>query len=103
MPNSGHNELIPPSGSFTPCHRKYPQAPTISALVARIDGYQLVRPKGLYTCQSASCNMNRATREHDGEVVPQRHQRFAAQAVRKDMRYAHGKCVRAASPVEERL
>src|SRR5580704_11987816 len=62
IPNSGHNELIPPSGSFTPCQRKYPHAPTISALVARIDGYQLVLPSGLYTCASASCTMKRATR-----------------------------------------
>ena len=62
MPNSGHSELIPPSGSFTPCHRKYPQAATISALVARIEGYQLVRPSGFHTWPSASCTMKRPTR-----------------------------------------
>src|SRR5438128_11786749 len=62
MPNSGHSELIPPSGSFTPCHRKYPQAATISPLVNRMDGYQLVRPSGFHTCPNASCNMKRPTR-----------------------------------------
>src|SRR5207253_10818738 len=62
MPNSGQSELIPPSGSFTPCHRKYPHAATIKALVDRMLGYQLVRPSGFQTCAAASCSMKRATR-----------------------------------------
>ena len=86
IPNSGHKELIPPSGSFTPCQRKYPHAATIRPLVPRIDGYQLVRPNGFHTWPRASCTMNRPTRvpasstvkmnkrlEHDREVIPQRH------------------------------
>ncbi len=38
IPKSGHSELIPPSGSRTPCQRKAPQAPTVRPLVIRMLG-----------------------------------------------------------------
>src|ERR1019366_8771493 len=62
MPNRGHSELIPPSGSRTPCTRKYPHAPTIAAEVAITPGIQLVRPSGADTFPSRSWSMNRPTR-----------------------------------------
>src|SRR5579864_4639974 len=62
IPNSGHSELIPPSGSRTPCQRKYPQSATMRPLVANTDGYQLVRPSGFHAWPSASCSMKRPTR-----------------------------------------
>src|SRR5438876_723042 len=61
MPNSGHNELIPPSGSRTPCHKKYPHAVTMIALVVTMDGYQLVRPSGF---------PNNSRRTVDREIRP---------------------------------
>src|SRR5581483_286476 len=54
IPNRGHSELMPPSGSLTPCQRNQPQAPTISPLVSRIEGYQLVRPMGFQMWLRAS-------------------------------------------------
>src|SRR4030095_5075561 len=44
MPNIGQSELIPPSGSRTPCTRKYPQPPTTSAEARLLLGYPEVRP-----------------------------------------------------------
>ena len=41
--------------------------------------------------------------KHDSEVVPDRHQRLAAQAVGKNVRHADGECGRAAGAIEERL
>ena len=38
IPNSGHSELIPPSGSRTPWYRKYPHASTTTPLVANTPG-----------------------------------------------------------------
>src|SRR4051812_4981939 len=39
MPKSGHSELIPPSGSSTPCTRKYPQAATTTPEANTVLGY----------------------------------------------------------------
>ncbi len=69
IPNSGHSELIPPSGSFTPCQRKYPHDPTISALVAKMLGYQLVRPSGFQMCPRPSWSMKRPTRVPASRMV----------------------------------
>src|SRR5580704_6042100 len=41
--------------------------------------------------------------KHDGEVIPKRHQRLPAQAVRKNVRHAHRKRGRSARPVIKRL
>ena len=41
--------------------------------------------------------------EHDGEVVPDRHQRLSAQAVGENVRHSDGKGGRAAGAVVERL
>src|SRR5215208_4429066 len=44
IPKSGQSELIPPSGSSTPCTRKYPQPATISPEASTVLGYQDVLP-----------------------------------------------------------
>src|SRR5262245_23016863 len=62
IPNNGQSELIPPKGSLTPCQRKNPHAATIRALVPRMDGYQLVRPRGFQIWPRASWIMKRPTR-----------------------------------------
>src|SRR5260221_14400382 len=59
IPNSGHNELMPPSGSRTPCQRKYPHMPTMSALVLKILLYDPRSAIGLMKLPNPSCSMNR--------------------------------------------
>ena len=46
---------------------------------------------------------NKERLEHDGKVIPERHHRLSAQAVRKNMRHANRECRSAACAVEERL
>src|SRR6185503_20338162 len=69
MPNIGHRELIPPSGSSTPCTRKYPHPPAIIALARTTLGYHDSSPNGFHTCPPSSCSMNRPTRVPASIVV----------------------------------
>src|SRR5467141_1456319 len=69
IPNSGHSELIPPSGSTTPWYRKYPHPATITALDVITLGYHDVSANRGHTWPTISCSMNRPTRVPVSMVV----------------------------------
>src|SRR3990172_8124693 len=69
MPNNGQSELIPPSGSVTPCNRNQPHAATTAAEAISVEGYQDVRRIGAQTYPANSWNMNRPTRVPVSTVV----------------------------------
>ena len=116
MPNSGHRELIPPSGSFTPCHRKNPQARDNHRARSKNRGIPTRPPQRLVDVSERVLDhearhprariQNRQDEQrfkHHGEVIPERHHGAAAQALRKNVRHAHGKCRSASGAVEKRV
>src|ERR1700694_4183427 len=77
---------MPPSGSFTPCHKNDPQAATIKALVARIEN-----------------GKNKQRLEHDGEVIPDGHDSLSTQTAGENVRHPHGEGGRATGAIEQSL
>ena len=69
IPNNGHNELMPPSGSRTPCTRNQPQAPTTSPDARTLGPVARVSPRRGDTCPRKSCNRYRPTRVPASSVV----------------------------------
>ena len=91
MPNSGQSVFTPPSGSVTPWYRKYPQAPTQSAVADDVghpgfgvahgrdeDAQQVLQHEAPGPRAGIDGGQDEQRLEQDGEVVPEGHHRLAA-------------------------